>query len=143
MTKFPITPTVTKAKRISRIRSLAENISVQVKSDGDILDMMDRWDSIVMDSARNHSWDGTEDNFESAISASNYFIASEILDDVNGMETKAAAHMDKAKFILRTLNKKDTENQSRTSIDPISVGINITNELDPAVYTPDQDVFGN
>jgi hypothetical protein len=103
---------------------------------------MDRIDGTVMDSSGNHSWDGTENNFGTAINASNYLIAAEILDGVPNMENKAEKLFEKGKYYLRILNKKDTENQA-SSVGVISEGINITDQLDPAVYIPDQEVFDN
>lgn len=142
MTFFVETAQIKRQDRITRIRELAERISIQTKSANQILEIMDRIDGTVMDSSGNHSWDGTENNFGTAINASNYLIAAEILDGVPNMENKAEKLFEKGKYYLRILNKKDTENQA-SSVGVISEGINITDQLDPAVYIPDQEVFDN
>ena len=143
MTAFPFTETVTREFRLTRIRNIAEGISSQAKPDSEILDIMDRMDGTVMESSKKHDWVGTENSFVTAVTASNCLIASEILDEVPGREAKSKDLLDKAKFYLRILNNKDTENQSASMIDPVSSGVNVTNELDPDVYTQDQDVFTN
>lgn len=130
-------------ERITRIRELAEGISVQTKSHNQVLEIMERMDSTVQDSSGKHDWLGTENNFGTAINASNYLCAAEILDGIPGMENKAEKLFEKGKFYLRVLNKKDTENQAISDFTPIAQGVNISNELDPNVYIPEQDVFEN
>jgi hypothetical protein len=54
VTFFVETAQIKRQDRITRIRELAERISIQTKSANQILEIMDRIDGTVMDSSGNH-----------------------------------------------------------------------------------------
>jgi len=136
----------TSAKRVARVRRLAGNLSSSDISDDDTIEIINRQDDWMLmhigitDSA---NFTSSDSRWTQGLQAGELMAAAEINDGIptNSAASKAKDQRLAARDIIKAMNKKDSDIQ-QTTITTISDGVNITNELDPANYTPEQDVFG-
>ena len=138
MTIFTDTGSNTQAKRIQRIRDAADSVTTFSVSDASILEKLEKSDVWIQTITQKYDWISTDKEWDSVLEASENRAASKIPGILKDTYDRLVADYNKT---IKALTGRD-ETQSNT-LDPISDGINITNELDPAVYTPDQDVFTN
>lgn len=136
----------TSAKRIARVRRLSGNLSSDDVSDDDTIEIINRQDNwMLMQIGIRDSANFTSDDFRwtQGLQAGELMASAEINDGIptNAAATKAKDQRIAARDIIKAMNKKDSDVQ-QTTITTIADGVNITNELDPANYTPEQDVFG-
>ena len=127
----------TSAKRVQRIRDAADGVTVASISDESILEKLeksDRWGETI---TNKFDWVETDKKWQTFLEMNENRTASKIPGILK--ETHDDLKED-YRTTSKALNRKDSEIQE-TATEPISQSINITNELDPAVYTPDQDVF--
>ncbi|MCV0398548.1 MAG: hypothetical protein K5785_00980 [Nitrosarchaeum sp.] len=129
----------TQAKRIQRIRDAADGVTTASVSDDMILEKLEKSDTWMEVMTNNFNWQESDPKWQTALECSENRAASKLPGILK--ET----HDDLVKdytMTVKALNRKDTENQN-TGMTHIAEGINITNQLDPAVYMQDQDVFTN
>ena len=127
----------TSAKRVQRIRDAADGVTVASISDESILEKLeksDRWGETI---TNKFDWVETDKKWQTFLEMNENRTASKIPGILK--ETHDDLKED-YRTTSKALNRKDSEIQE-TATEPISQSVNITNELDPAVYTPDQDVF--
>jgi len=131
----------TEVKRIIRIRKAADGVTDISCSDDiikELLEKSDRWIDVQTGKSESE-WLETDDEWEVVLETSENRAASKITGITK--ETFDELRLD-YRDSIKALNRKDSDIQ-QTSFTPISAGVNITNELDPAVYTPEQTVFDN
>jgi len=132
----------TQVKRVQRIRDAADGVTTASISDVTILEKLeksDRWIETMTGKAED-GWLETDDKWQTVLEASENRAASKLSSAIS-KDTHDSLVQD-YRDTVKALNKKDSEIQ-QTNIANISKGVNITNELDSEVYTPDQTVFTN
>lgn len=128
-------------KRTEDVRRLIGGLDTDYISDEQIQEEIEKYDNVVMGLTNKFDWVSTDQKFKSFLVASDYLTSAAILDGVPGTEAKKIeSQRALARSVIAGINKKDSQIQ-QTSIANISDGVNITNELDPDNYTPEQDVF--
>lgn len=128
-------------KRIARIRKAADGVTSISCSDDiikQLLEKSDRWIDVQTGKSKNE-WLETDDEWETVLEASENRAASKIAGILK--ETFDDLRLD-YRNTVKALNKKDSDIQ-QTSLPAIVEGVNIINELDPEVYTPEQTIFDN
>jgi len=131
-------PLGTNAKRRTNTRKLAGNLDDQDITDIDIDVIIDRADNWMETQTNKFDWTSADQSFDSALTASNLMASAEILDGHPGVDSaKVEGQRRAARDIIKAINRKDTDIQA-TSGKHLDVKLNITNELDPLNYIPDQ-----
>ncbi len=121
-------------KRRARVKSSAQ---VTLISDPLIDEKLERSDSWIQTITQRWDWAETDNEWDSLLEASESRAASKIDGIKKEIYDRLFAEYNKT---VKALTGKDSDLKENT-IEPISVGVNTTNELDSDVYTPVQDVF--
>lgn len=139
MTIFTDAGDNTQVKRIARIRAAADGVTIASISDDEVLEKLEKSDRWMEVQTNNYNWLETDAKWQTVLEASENRTASKIPGILK--ETYDKLERD-YRNTVKALNQKDTETQKRNNF-IIAEGVNISNDLDPVVYTPDQDVFTN
>jgi len=121
-------------KRRARVKASAK---VTLINDALIDEKLEKSDTWIQTITRKWDWVSTDNEWESLLEASETRAASKISGITKETYDGLVAEYNKT---VKALTGKDTELQENT-IDPISVGPNVTNELASDNYIPDRDVW--
>lgn len=124
--------------RYDAVRRLAHVSKITFPNDK-LKPIVERGDTAMQKATGNYTWVSSDADWLTALKVSDYFAAIEICDGLPNEDCGPLREgLDKD---LKKLNGIDETSSSSTFA--VSGSINISNELDPNVYLPTQDVFTN
>lgn len=126
-------------ERYDDSRKLAHVSKIAFPNDK-MLEITLRGDNDMEIATNKYDWSSSDNDWLAALKISNYFTAIEI---VNGLPNEDATELQSTLDGLIAGINRTGDSSSASTLQVSNTRLNITNELDSAVYTPIQDVFTN
>jgi len=123
--------------RYNNIRKLA-HVSLHRFPNDKMLDLALRGDTDMEIATNKATWTSTDAEWQAALKISDYYAAIEIVDGLPNED--ATSLKDTLKLLVDDINRTG-DSSAASTLQVSNTKLNIANELDPAVYTLEQDVF--
>jgi len=123
--------------RYDNTRELAHVSKIAFPNDR-MLDFILRGDNDMEIDTNKYNWTSSDNDWQTALKISNYHAAIEI---VNGLPNESATELQTTLDGLIAAINRTGDSASASTLQVSNTRLNISNELDPVVYTPIQDVF--
>ena len=122
--------------RCDHTRGLAHVSRISFPNDK-LIPFLLRGDNSMESATNKYDWDSADDDWELAIKISDYYAAIEIVD---GLQNEDSSQLKETlEGLIADINRTGDSGAAGTLA--ITGDVNISNRLDPNVYTPEQTVF--